>query len=95
MSFAGTPVPWCQTGYEIDSEIRPGKHVAYYAGLYYVQEPTAMIPAEALSPKPGDMVLDLCGQHRGERAGVLMDKAKTGCSLRDCSFFVENSQLTS
>ncbi len=66
VSFVGTPVPWCRTGYEIDSEIRPGKHVAYYAGLYYVQEPTAMIPAEALSPKPGDMVLDLCAAPGGK-----------------------------
>ncbi len=64
--FADEAVPWCPTGYTISPDIRPGKHAAYYAGLYYVQEPTAMIPAEALSPKPGDMVLDLCAAPGGK-----------------------------
>lgn len=51
--FELEPVDWCPTGYYIDSDIRPGKNPAYYAGLYYVQEPTAMTSAEALAPEPG------------------------------------------
>ncbi len=64
--FETEPVDWCPTGYYIDSEIRPGKNPAYYAGLYYVQEPTAMTSAEALSPEPGDWVLDLCAAPGGK-----------------------------
>ncbi len=64
--FEAEKVPWCPTGYYIDPEVRPGKNPAYYVGLYYVQEPTAMIPAEALSPEPGDWVLDLCAAPGGK-----------------------------
>lgn len=60
------PVPWCPTGHYIEETIRPGKNPAYYAGLYYVQEPTAMTPAEALCPEPGDWVLDLCAAPGGK-----------------------------
>ena len=64
--FELEPVDWCPTGYYIDSDIRPGKNPAYYAGLYYVQEPTAMTSAEALAPEPGDWVLDLCAAPGGK-----------------------------
>ncbi len=64
--FETQRVPWCPTGYYIDEDIRPGKNPAYYAGLYYVQEPTAMTSAEALDPAPGDWVLDLCAAPGGK-----------------------------
>jgi len=64
--FETTKVSWCQTGYAISPDTRPGKNPAYYAGLYYVQEPTAMIPAEVLKPEPGDWVLDLCAAPGGK-----------------------------
>lgn len=64
--FELEPVDWCPTGYYIDSDVRPGKNPAYYAGLYYVQEPTAMTSAEVLAPEPGDWVLDLCAAPGGK-----------------------------
>ncbi len=88
VSFAKKSVPWCSTGYEIDKEIRPGKHVAYYAGLYYVQEPTAMIPAEVLSPRPGDMVLDLCAAPGGKTTQL-------ACMLNGEGVIVANELVTS
>lgn len=66
LPFDTESVPWCPTGSYIDASIRPGKNPAYYAGLYYVQEPTAMIPAEILDPQPGDWVLDLCAAPGGK-----------------------------
>ena len=43
-----------------------GKQPAYHAGLYYIQEPSAMMPAKVLSPKPGEKVLDLCAAPGGK-----------------------------
>ncbi|MDD2415039.1 MAG: RsmF rRNA methyltransferase first C-terminal domain-containing protein [Eubacteriaceae bacterium] len=81
--FATEAVPWCPTGFYIDPEIRPGKQLAYYAGLYYVQEPTAMTPAEALDPKPGDWVLDLCAAPGGKTTQL-------ACKLQGQGLLVAN-----
>ena len=53
------PIPWIPEGYYYE-DLAPGKHPYYHAGLYYIQEPSAMMPAQILSPKPGERVLDLC-----------------------------------
>lgn len=45
----------------MDERVKPGKHPYYHAGLYYIQEPSAMAPAELLNVSEGDRVLDLCG----------------------------------
>jgi NOL1/NOP2/sun family putative RNA methylase len=60
------PVPWCPTGYYYEETARPGKHPFYHAGMYYIQEPSAMIPAELLDVRPGDRVLDLCAAPGGK-----------------------------
>jgi NOL1/NOP2/sun family putative RNA methylase len=68
--FRLTPVPWCSTGFIIDDDlelkISPGKHPYHAAGLYYLQEPSAMAAAEILSPQPGEKVLDLCAAPGGK-----------------------------
>lgn len=60
------PVPWCPTGYYYDPETRPGLHPWHAAGAYYLQEPSAMAPAELLEPQPGERVLDLCAAPGGK-----------------------------
>lgn len=60
------PIPWTKDGFYIKSEERPGKHPHYYAGLYYIQEPSAMLPANLLKPDKGDVVLDLCAAPGGK-----------------------------
>ena len=42
------------------------KDLYYYAGLYYLQEPSAMTPASVLPVEPGDRVLDLCAAPGGK-----------------------------
>ncbi|MFC0211117.1 RsmB/NOP family class I SAM-dependent RNA methyltransferase [Paenibacillus chartarius] len=69
--FGLTPVPWCPTGYYIDEEARPGKHPYHQAGLYYMQEPSAMAPAELLAPVPGEFVLDLAAAPGGKTTQLL------------------------
>ncbi len=61
-----TPVPWCPTGFLIDNEARPGRHPWHAAGLYYLQEPSAMVVAEALAIRPGHLVLDLAAAPGGK-----------------------------
>ena len=61
-----TPVPWIKNGFYYDESDRASKHPYYYAGLYYIQEPSAMTPASLLPVKPGDRVLDLCAAPGGK-----------------------------
>ena len=59
-------VPWCETGFYYDGEKRPAKHPFYYAGLYYLQEPSAMAPGDVLEINEGDRVLDICAAPGGK-----------------------------
>jgi 16S rRNA C967 or C1407 C5-methylase (RsmB/RsmF family)/NOL1/NOP2/fmu family ribosome biogenesis protein len=69
-----SPIPWCKTGFLLEGssslkdqpELAPGKHPYHAAGLYYLQEPTAMAAAELLAPRPGERVLDLCAAPGGK-----------------------------
>ncbi|MFC4100057.1 RsmB/NOP family class I SAM-dependent RNA methyltransferase [Paenibacillus xanthanilyticus] len=61
-----TPVPWAEGAFYYEEQDRPGKHPHYHAGLYYIQEPSAMVPAELLGVVPGDRVLDLCAAPGGK-----------------------------
>lgn len=66
LPFLGDPIPWAQGGYRFDPDQRPGKHPYHEAGVYYLQEPSAMAPAALLHPQPGDRVLDLCAAPGGK-----------------------------
>ena len=73
---AGTPleeylgglakVPWAKEGFYYEADMRPGRHPFHEAGAYYIQEPSAMSTAEALAPKPGERILDLCAAPGGK-----------------------------
>ncbi|MCL2399315.1 MAG: RsmF rRNA methyltransferase first C-terminal domain-containing protein [Defluviitaleaceae bacterium] len=67
-----TPVKWCKTGFYYPSNIsnRPSKSPLYHAGLYYLQEPSAMSSVEILAPQPGDKVLDLCAAPGGKAVQI-------------------------
>lgn len=65
--FPVRPIPWIENGYYYDGETHtPSKHPYYYAGLYYLQEPSAMTPADRLPVEPGDKVLDVCAAPGGK-----------------------------
>lgn len=64
--FTLTPIPWTDNGFYYDGAVNPAKHPYYYAGLYYLQEPSAMFPAATLPVRPGDRVLDLCAAPGGK-----------------------------
>lgn len=68
--FKLEPIPWTRNGFYVLSDEKLGKHPHYLAGLYYIQEPSAMLPAELSSPVPGDIVLDLCAAPGGKSMQV-------------------------
>ncbi len=67
-TFPLEPVPWSRDGFRHAGDLFPGRHPDYHAGLYYLQDPSAMLPAELLDPKPGEQVLDLCAAPGGKTA---------------------------
>lgn len=74
LSYLGSGVPWEKAAfyYNEDQEnmVTPGKHPYHEAGLYYIQEPSAMSPVCYLDPKPGDKVLDLCAAPGGKSTQI-------------------------
>jgi NOL1/NOP2/sun family putative RNA methylase len=64
--FSIKRIPWVKNGYYYDTDQQPSKHPFYYAGLYYIQEPSAMTPASLLPVNPGDKVLDICAAPGGK-----------------------------
>lgn len=62
------PLPWCPEGFLVppDLESRPGRHPYHAAGLYYLQDPSALAAAVLLDPQPGETVLDLCAAPGGK-----------------------------
>ncbi|MDU4694704.1 MAG: RsmB/NOP family class I SAM-dependent RNA methyltransferase [Paenibacillus sp.] len=76
--FALRPVPWCGTGYYYEESTRPGKHPYHAAGLYYIQEPSAMSAVELLDPKPGQTVLDLAAAPGGKTTQIAAKMAGQG-----------------
>lgn len=63
--FALEQVEWEPDGFLIGEE-KPGRSVYHDAGLFYVQEPSAMCAAPLLEVKPGERVLDLCSAPGGK-----------------------------
>lgn len=89
------PVPWCASGYLLPEgsrpDVRPGLHPLHRAGVYYLQEPSAMAVAEAVPPKPGEWVLDLAAAPGGkatqlaspmQNRGLLVANEVTGSRVR-------------
>jgi len=76
----GDGVPWCQSAFNLtpaplptgeEREMRePGKHPFHLAGLYYLQDPSAMSAAELLAPRPGERVLDLAAAPGGKTTHI-------------------------
>jgi NOL1/NOP2/sun family putative RNA methylase len=63
----GDPVPWSRASFFLlPSPLSPGTHPYHLAGLYYLQDPSAMSAAALLDPQPGERVLDLAAAPGGK-----------------------------
>ena len=81
MSLQGAlsdPVEWVHNGFHIRDTAVFSCHPFYQAGLYYIQEPSAMTPAEVLPIENGDYVLDLCAAPGGKATELLAKLRGTG-----------------
>lgn len=77
--FKLEPVPWTKNGFYYNpKECTPSKHPYYYAGLYYIQEPSAMTPASVLDIEGGDVVLDICAAPGGKSTELAAKLHGTG-----------------
>lgn len=67
------PVPWCDIGYFYDESWPASSEMAYKMGLYYLQDPSAMLPAQAARALPGERVLDMCAAPGGKSFRICGD----------------------
>lgn len=72
------PIPWTTDGFYYNSEDPVTKHPYYYAGLYYIQEPSAMLPAQVLPVEENEWVLDTCAAPGGKSTKLATKLKNTG-----------------
>ncbi len=70
VGFHLSKVPWAENGYYYAREDQPGKHPYHEAGVYYIQEPSAMAPVTLLEVQPGERILDLCAAPGGKSTQI-------------------------
>ena len=83
LPFVQEPVPWEPRGYYYDPDARPGLHPYHEAGVYYLQEASAMSAVALLDPQPGETVCDLCAAPGGKTtqiAGRMMGEGFLLCN---------------
>ena len=81
LPFVKEPVPWEPMGYYYDPESRPGLHPYHEAGVYYLQEASAMAPVALLDPQPGERICDLCAAPGGKTTQIAGRMAGAGFLL--------------
>lgn len=82
------PIKWCKEGFYYNENERPAKHPYYNAGLYYIQEPSAMSTGAMIDIKEGDKVLDLCAAPGGKSTQI-------GAKLKNTGILISNDISTS
>ncbi len=70
LPFVQNSVPWEPWGFYYDPESRPGLHPYHEAGVYYLQEASAMSAVALLDPQPGETVCDLCAAPGGKSTQI-------------------------
>ena len=92
-------VPWCENGFYYEGEDRLSLHPYYFAGAYYIQEPSAMAPASFLPVVPGDRVLDLCAAPGGKTTALAAKLQGKGVlvandiSISRCKALLKNVEM--
>ena len=81
LPFVQQPVPWEPEGFYYDPQSRPGLHPLHEAGVYYLQEASAMAPVALLDPQPGQRICDLCAAPGGKTTQIAGRMAGEGFLL--------------
>lgn len=61
-----------------DPAAQPGKHPFHDAGVYYLQEPAAMVVGSVVDPQPGEWVLDLAAAPGGKTTHLAAQLGDSG-----------------
>lgn len=86
--FNTARIPSVSNGYYLLDSEKVGNHPYHHAGMIYVQEPAAMLPAECVPVQPDWLVADLCAAPGG-KSTQLADK------LGDNGLLVSNEIISS
>src|SRR5699024_529279 len=70
LPFSLREIPWVEGGYFYAKEDRPGRHPYHDAGVYYIQDPSAMAVAELMDVQPGEIILDLAAAPGGKATQI-------------------------
>ncbi|MDE7158601.1 MAG: RsmF rRNA methyltransferase first C-terminal domain-containing protein [Clostridiales bacterium] len=73
----GEQINWEPLGFYIEEE-KAGAYIEHFAGLYYLQEPSAMAVGELTAPCKKYRVLDLCAAPGGKTVQVAMQMEGDG-----------------
>ena len=76
--FLDAPVPWARGGFYLREGARPGASIEHWAGAFYLQEASAMLPAAVLDAQAGERVLDLCAAPGGKASQIAQALGETG-----------------
>lgn len=75
-SYIQEPSPFCKEGFYIEKNL--GNHPYHFAGLYYLQEPSASSAVTILDVQEKDIVLDLCSAPGGKTTQIANALGKEG-----------------
>ena len=73
-----TSVPWESMGYYTDETLAAGRHPYHEAGVYYIQEPSAMAPVSYMDVREEERILDLCAAPGGKSTQIAGRMKGTG-----------------
>lgn len=79
-------VPWADNAYYLSRDSRAGITVFHEAGAFYLQEPSAMLPAAVMNAQPGERILDLCAAPGGK-------STQMGCSMKGKGLLISNEPV--
>ena len=91
LPFLQEKVEWEPLGYYYDPDSRPGLHPYHEAGVYYLQEASAMSAVALLDPQPGEKICDLCAAPGGKTTQIAGHMGSEGFLL--CNEFVPKRAL--
>ncbi len=72
------PVEALPNGFYVPNGFQPARSIAHRAGLFYMQEPSAQLPAAAMPLHAGMAVLDLCAAPGGKTGQIAAALSNTG-----------------
>lgn len=67
--FSQDKIPYVENGFYFDYD-GIGNHPYHHAGMFYIQEPAAMVPVESIDIQPDWTVLDLCAAPGGKSSQI-------------------------